>query len=149
MNAQEGFKGHHETEPAETIRALRGFNIITILQASVMFILFIGSTDGFLRPTTPPDPWWISLGLGPRFELWDVLFPLVAVTIAYATWKLKWMTIAHTFSATIWGLLGSLWIIGSYASDMSDYLFGAGLFAIFIAAQHISLVAVWRAEGVE
>lgn len=139
---------HGEVEPAETIRMLRKFNVITILQTLVMFFLFIGPSDAFLRPTTPPDPWWISLAFGPRFEVWDVLFPLAALTLIHSTVRLRRMTLSHSFTAAVWGALGFLWLAGSQIGDAPGYLFGAGLFAFFIASQHIAILNIWRAEGV-
>lgn len=137
-----------ETEPTGTIIALRGFNIITILQALMMTLLFAGPVDSFLRPSTPPDPIWLSLAFGEHMELWDVAFPVMAIMILYSTIRLKLMTVSHGFSAAVWGLLGGLWIVGSYLSGSPSYLLGAGLFALFIASQHISMIGIWRSEGV-
>ena len=136
-------------EQAETVRALRGFNIITILQAVVMTLLFAGPTDSFLRPTTPPDPLWVSLAFGEHLEIWDLAFPAVAIMILFSTVKLKLMTLSHGLSASVWGTLGGLWVAGSMLTEGPSYLFGAGLFALFIASQHISLVGIWRSEGVD
>lgn len=139
---------HGEVKPAETIRMLRKFNVITILQTLVMFPLFIGPSNAFLRPTTPPDPWWISLAFGSRFEVWDILFLLAALALIHSTVRLRKMTLSHSFTAAVWGVLGVLWIVGSQIGDAPGYLFGAGLFAFFISSQHIAILNIWRAEGV-
>lgn len=135
-------------EPAKTITMLRMFNFVTILQLVVMALLFIGPAGRFMRPTTPPDPWWLSLTFSPGFELWDLLFVVAAGLLVYSTIKLRWVVFSHLFAAVSWGLLGLLWVLGFYVTDPPGYLLGAGLFAIFIASQHVAIAGVWKAEGV-
>ena len=88
------------------------------------------------------------MAFGPRFEVWDVLFLLATLALVRSTVRLRKMTLSHSFTAAVWGTLGVLWIVGSQIGDAPGYLFGAGLFAFFIASQHIAILNIWRAEGV-
>ena len=130
----------------ESLSALKSINYLMALQAAVIGLFFLGPADFFLRPTSPPDDSWITftyLGV----ELWDILFPLGAIVLAVCTAVLKRISMAHGFMALVWGMLGGVWSIGGLMNSPSHY-FGVGIVSIFISALHISIIRLWRAEGV-
>lgn len=136
------------TEPSRTVFTLRLFNVVAILQMLVTSLFFIRPAGGFERPTTPPDPLWLSLAFRPGSEVWDIAFLIGVALLVYSTIKLKAMTFACIYAAVAWGVLGCLWMAGHYISESPSFLFGSGLFAVFIASQHVAIAGVWRAEGV-
>lgn len=130
----------------ESLSALKSMNYLMALQAAVLGINFLGPTNIFLRPISPPDDWWLTftyLGV----ELWDILFPLGAITLVVCTAILRNVSVAHGFMALIWGALGVVWSVGGVINSPTHY-FGVGLISIFISALHISMIRLWRAEGV-
>lgn len=141
----DGYVDRVEYEP-ETIKSLKQVNFGMALQALMLSVLFWGPSSAFLRPTTPPDSIWLSLSYG-NFEVWDFAFPIGTFMLLLATVTLSGMARAHLFMALCWLTLGALWIIGGWIAAPS-YLFVAGIFALFIASQHASIIRAWRAEGV-
>lgn len=131
----------------ETIQALKRQNFTMALQSLALTLLFWLPNETFMRPVTPPDSRWISLSWG-WFELWDVAFLIGAVLLLFATSSLTWISQAHAYLGICWFTLGLVWVIGGLMVAPT-YLFGAGIFALFIAAQHGALIWVWKAEGVE
>ena len=130
----------------ESLSALKSMNYIMALQAAAIGLVFLGPNDFFLRPTSPPDDSWITLTyLG--VELWDVLFPLGAIILVVCTAILRRVSMAHGLLALIWGTLGVVWSIGGVINSPTHY-FGVGIISIFISALHISIIRLWRAEGV-
>ena len=130
----------------ESLSALKSMNYLMALQAAVIGFFFLGPGGFFLRPTSPPDDWWLTLTyLG--VELWDLLFPLGAIILVVCTAILRRMTMAHGLMALVWGLLGVVWSIGGVMNSPT-YYFGVGIISIFISALHISIIRLWRAEGV-
>lgn len=132
----------------ETIQALKRTNFTMALQSFALTILFWLPAETFLRPTTPPDSRWLSLSLGGVFEVWDIAFLLGAIFLVVATSSLTFVSQAHSFLCLCWLTLGIVWVVGGFMAAPT-YLFGAGIFALFIAAQHGALIWVWKAEGVE
>lgn len=132
----------------DSINALRRVNRNMVMQSAVLSLLFLSPASVFLRPMTPPDHRLLSLTIVGSFEAWDLVFPLATLFLWYATWSLKRMTMAHIVMAVAWLALGILWVVGGIQNAPS-YLFGTGIFALFISAQHLSLIGVWRAEGVD
>lgn len=130
----------------ESLSALKSMNYIMALQAAVLGINFLGPTNIFLRPTTPPDDWWLTFTYF-GVELWDILFPLGAIILVVCTAILRRISMAHGFLAFVWGTLGVVWSIGGLMNSPTHY-FGVGLISIFISALHISIIRLWRAEGV-
>lgn len=130
----------------ESLSALKSMNYLMALQSAVIGLFFLGPNDFFLRPTSPPDDSWLTftyLGV----ELWDILFPLGATILAACTAILRRITMAHGFMALVWGTLGAVWSIGGVINSPSHY-FGVGIVSIFLSALHISMIRLWRAEGV-
>lgn len=130
----------------ESVSALKSINYLMALQAAVIGFFFLGPNDFFLRPTSPPDEPWLTLTYF-GVELWDVLFPLGAIILVVCTAILRRITIAHGFMALVWGMLGVAWSIGGVVNSPSHY-FGVGIIGIFVSALHISIIRLWRAEGV-
>lgn len=130
----------------ESVSALKSINYLMSLQAAVIGLFFLGPADFFLRPTSPPDDSWLTFTYF-GVELWDVLFPLGAIVLAVCTAVLKRISMAHGFMALVWGMLGGVWSIGGLMNSPSHY-FGVGIVSIFISALHISIIRLWRAEGV-
>lgn len=135
------------TENTDTVKALKGANVTMALQAVVMFALFLSPTTQFSRPVTPTYPWWLSVSFG-GVEVWDLVFPVAAALLVYSTATLRGMTLSHLFSFVVWFSLGMLWLLGGLILGQTGYLFAPGLFAIFVAALHLSVMNGWRAEGV-
>lgn len=131
----------------ETIQSLKRANVTLALQSIALTLLFWLPSEAFMRPVTPPDSRWISLSFG-WFEVWDVAFLIGAAALLLATSSLTGVSYAHAYLGVCWFLLGTVWVIGGLMVAPT-YLFGAGVFALFIAAQHGSLIWVWKAEGVE
>ena len=130
----------------ESLSALKSVNYIMALQAAIIGLFFLGPSNFFLRPTSPPDDSWLTFTYF-GVELWDILFPLGAITLAVCTAILRRISMAHGFMALVWGMLGVIWSIGGLMNSPSHY-FGVGLVSIFISALHISIIRLWRAEGV-
>lgn len=132
----------------ETIKSLRIVNNLMSVQSFVIAVLFWGPSSVFMRPTTPPDDTWLSLAFwGSGIEIWDFAFVIGAILLLLSTAALQWVGAAHGFLSVTWALLGTLWVIGGMFVAPS-YLFGAGVFALFISAQHASMIRIWKAEGV-
>ena len=130
----------------ESLSALKSMNYLLALQAAVIGFFFLGPANFFLRPTSPPDDLWLTLTYF-GVELWDLLFPLGAIILVVCTAILRRMTMAHGLMALVWGMLGVVWSIGGVINSPSHY-FGVGIVSIFISALHISIIRLWRAEGV-
>lgn len=142
----DGFAERSRYAP-ETIRAMKKVNYLMAFQGIALSMLFWGPSSAFMRPMTPPESPWLSLSYG-GFEVWDFAFIIASVLLMVATSSLSWVGRAHMLMAACWGLLGVLWIIGGILAAPT-YLFGTGVFSLFIASQHAAQVAAWRAEGVE
>lgn len=136
-----------KTEDTDIVKALKSANITMALQAVVMSVLFLLPSTTFQRPVSPPDPWWLSVAFG-GVEIWDFVFPVVAVLLFASNWKLKRMTLAHIVAFGAWFSLGVLWMVGDLLLGQQNYLFVAGLFSLFVSALHLSVIRGWRAEGV-
>lgn len=141
----DGFAERSRFAP-ETIKAMKKVNIVMAFQGIVLSMLFWSPASTFLRPTSPPDSYWLSLSYG-SWEVWDFAFIISAILLLVATSTLTWVSQAHMFMALCWASLGILWIVGGILAAPT-YLFGTGVFAVFIASQHAAQVQVWRAEGV-
>ena len=131
----------------ESLSALKSMNYLMALQAAVIGFFFLGPANFFLRPTSPPDDLWLTLTYF-GVELWDILFPLGAIILVVCTAILRRVSMAHGFLALVWGVLGVVWSIGGVINSPSHY-FGVGIISIFISALHISIIRLWRAEGVD
>ena len=130
----------------ESVSALKSMNYLMALQAAVIGLFFLGPADFFLRPTSPPDDLWLTLTYF-GVEVWDILFPLGAIILVVCTAILRRVSMAHGFLALVWGVLGVVWSIGGVMNSPTHY-FGVGIISIFISALHISIIRLWRAEGV-
>lgn len=131
----------------ETIESLKTMNYVMAVQSLVLAGLFWGPPQTFLRPTTPPDAQWLSLQFM-GLEVWDFGFAIGGIYLIVATLRLRGIYKAHVFMGVWWFLLGFLWVVGGIFNAPS-YLFGTGLFALFIAAGHVAIIRAWRAEGVQ
>lgn len=140
------FADHHARED-ETVEGLRSISHLLGFNSVFMGTFFL--TNGSLI-SWPSEiemvQWWSYNPLG--FGLWDVLFPLSGILLIAATFFRRGVVKAHMLSALVWLAMGVLWVSYSFVYR-PEYMFGVGVLAIFIAAQHFVYTRLWKAEGVE
>ena len=140
------FADHHAGED-ETVEGLKSIGHILGFNAILMGSFFFG-VDGLLSWPANRDmvDWWHMDPLG--FGIWDVLFPAGGIWLIVSTFLMKGVVKSHFFLALVWLVMGIVWVAYSFAFR-PDYVFGIGVLAIFISAQHFVYTRLWKAEGVE
>lgn len=134
-------------EEAELETVLKRSSYMLAAQTGAVGVLFLGPSRHFLRPESPPDAFWLALTVGP-YEMWDFLFPAACIFMVLAATTKQKIAEAHWFSGAVWLAFGIVWSIGGVLTA-PNYLFAAGLLAIFVSAQHFTTLNLWKVEGVK
>lgn len=140
------FADHHTGED-ETVEGLKSLGHILGLNAILMGSFFFGGNGLFtwLANDSVVDLWHIDpLGFG----IWDLLFPAGGIWLIASTFLMRGVVKSHLFLALVWLVMGIVWVTYGFVFR-PDYVFGIGVLAIFVSAQHLVYTRLWKAEGVD
>lgn len=140
------FADHHAGED-ETVAGLKSIGHILGFNAILMGTFFFGVEGLHSWPANSGvGEWWHIDPLG--LDIWDVLFPVGGTWLIVSTFLMKGIAKSHLFLALVWLVMGIVWIAYGFVFR-PDYVFGIGVLAVFVSAQHFVYIRLWKAEGVE